>query len=621
MPDIIHLLPDSVANQIAAGEVIQRPSSVVKELMENAVDAGATLVQVFVNEAGKESIQVVDNGRGMSPTDARLAFERHATSKISQAADLFTLRTMGFRGEALPSIAAVAQVELRTRPEGEETGTRICIEGSKVRLQEMAACPVGANFQVRNLFYNVPARRKFLKSNHTELSNITAEFERIALANPCLAFRLTSGDSLLLSLESGNFRQRIAGIFGRRLDSQLIPLEVDTPLCRISGFVGAPAASRKKGAHQYFFVGGRYMRHPYFAKAVASAYDRLIPENDQVHFFLNFDIDPSRIDVNIHPQKTEIKFQDEREIWSILQAAVRESLGRYNAVPSIDFDAEDRPDIPVFTGRVDVTLPRVEFDPSYNPFASTPDAAPTRRASALRGAFLPEDVPAGALRGARPAADAGLPAECAAAPSPTLYAALSSAERESWTQALSVPCQVGGRYILTTTPDGLLLVDQHRAHMRVLYDSFRRNLRSREGTAQRLLFPQLVELPRSQTSALERILDDLSALGFDLSPLGGGSFSILAVPAGTESADPVELIETFVGDEGIPASALADEVHHRIALVLARRSAIADGQRLDEAAMRRLVGDLMASTLPAVAPDGRAAFRLLSPADLEALFS
>lgn len=607
MSDIIRLLPDSVANQIAAGEVIQRPSSVVKELMENAVDAGATLVQVFVSEAGKESIQVVDNGCGMSPTDARLAFERHATSKISQAADLFTLRTMGFRGEALPSIAAVAQVELRTRPEGEETGTRLCIEGSKVRLQEMTACPVGANFQVRNLFYNIPARRKFLKSNHTELSNITAEFERIALARPDVAFRLTSGETLLLSLEAGNFRQRIAGIFGRRLDSQIIPLEVETPLCRISGFIGTPEASRKKGAHQYFFVGGRYMRHPYFAKAVASAYDRLIPENDQVHFFLNFDIDPSRIDVNIHPQKTEIKFQDEREIWSILQASVRESLGRHNAVPSIDFDAGDMPDIPVFSGRTDVVQPRVEVDTSYNPFHSLPAAAASPRAVASRNAAaFPPSAAADTL---------------SAASAPVLYDSLAPDERAGWTQTAAVPQQVGRRYILTATADGLLLVDQHRAHMRVLYDNFRRDLRLRQGTAQRLLFPQLVELPRSQTAALERILDDLAALGFDLSPLGGGSFSILSVPAGTESVDPVELIETFTGDEGIPASALADEVHHRIALVLARRSAIADGQQLDEAAMRRLVAELMASSQPAVAPDGRRAFRLLSPADLEALFS
>ena len=346
MSDIIHLLPDSVANQIAAGEVILRPASMIKELVENALDAGATHIQVVVEDAGKTLVQVIDNGCGMSETDARMAFERHATSKIQQATDLFALRTMGFRGEALASIAAVAQVELRTRQKGQDLGTCINIEGSKVTKQELVSCPVGANFAVRNLFFNIPARRKFLKSNQTELSNIMAEFERIALAHPDVAFTLQSGSSIALDLAGGNFRQRIVGIFGRRIDKQLVPIEVKTTLANISGFVGMPTAARRKNAHQYLFVNGRFMRHPYFAKAILTAYERLIPEGQQVPFFIKFEVDPARTDVNIHPTKTEIKFEDDSAIFQILLAAVRESLGKYGAVPAIDFNTEARPDIP-----------------------------------------------------------------------------------------------------------------------------------------------------------------------------------------------------------------------------------------------------------------------------------
>ena len=376
MSDIIHLLPDSVANQIAAGEVIQRPASMIKELVENALDAGATHIQVVVEDAGKTLVQVIDNGCGMSETDARMAFERHATSKIQQATDLFALRTMGFRGEALASIAAVAQVELRTRQKGQDLGTCINIEGSKVTKQELVSCPVGANFAVRNLFFNIPARRKFLKSNQTELSNIMAEFERIALAHPDVAFTLQSGSSIALDLVGGNFRQRIVGIFGRRIDKQLVPIEVKTTLANISGFVGMPTAARRKNAHQYLFVNGRFMRHPYFAKAILTAYERLIPEGQQVPFFIKFEVDPARIDVNIHPTKTEIKFEDDSAIFQILLAAVRESLGKYGAVPAIDFNTEARPDIPTFNATggesVNIAPPQIHINTSFNPFDTTP---------------------------------------------------------------------------------------------------------------------------------------------------------------------------------------------------------------------------------------------------------
>ena len=371
MSDIIHLLPDSVANQIAAGEVIQRPASVIKELVENAIDAGATEIHVLVTDAGKTSIQVIDNGCGMSATDARLSFERHATSKIRTASDLFALRTMGFRGEALASIAAVAEVELKTRLAGDELGTRIVLAASKVECQEPVACPQGSNFAVKNLFFNVPARRKFLKSNATELNNILAEFERIVLVHPDIAFYLYSNDTALYNLPAVSLRQRIVSVFGKKLDQQLIALDVDTTLVRISGYVGKPDAARKKGAHQYFFVNGRYMRHPYFHKAVMEPYERLVPAGEQVPYFVYFDVDPANIDVNIHPTKTEIKFENEQAIWQILSAAVKETLGRFNIVPSIDFDTEDKPDIPVFdTGGEPVDQPRLHYDASYNPFKS-----------------------------------------------------------------------------------------------------------------------------------------------------------------------------------------------------------------------------------------------------------
>ena len=373
MPDIIHLLPDSVANQIAAGEVIQRPASVVKELVENSIDAKATRIDVLITDAGKTCIQIVDNGCGMSETDARLAFERHATSKISKASDLFCLHTMGFRGEALPSIAAVSQVELRTKMSEEKLGVCLSIEGSKVVDQQPVACDVGANFMVKNLFFNIPARRRFLKSNQTEFNNIVAEFEKIVLAHPEVRFSLVNNDSVVYDLPSGTYLQRIADIFGKRMNQQLLHIEVDTSIVRIKGFVGTPESSRKKGAKQFFFVNGRYMRHPYFGRAVMLAYDRLIPPDEQVPYFVYFDIDPSRIDVNIHPTKAEIKFEDEQEVFQILMASVKEAVGKFDVAPQLDFGSSATPDeIPVYDPRKkSVEQPSITLEGGYNPFENS----------------------------------------------------------------------------------------------------------------------------------------------------------------------------------------------------------------------------------------------------------
>lgn len=371
MSDMIRLLPASVANQIAAGEVIQRPASVVKELIENAIDAGAKNIQVLVTDAGKTSVQVIDDGVGMSETDARLAFERHATSKISKANDLFSLKTMGFRGEALASISAVAQVELKTRRQDREIGTKVEVAASELVSQEAISCAPGCTFYVRNLFYNIPARRKFLKSNTTELSNILVEFERIALVNSHLSFMLYHNGSELFNLPVASQRQRIINIFGKKLNQQLLNLDVETTLVKVSGYVAKPEASRKKGAHQYFFVNGRYMRHPYFHRAVMEAYEKLIPVGEQVSYFIYLEVDPASIDVNIHPTKTEIKFENEQAIWQVIAAVVKETLGKFNAVPSIDFDTEDRPDIPVFSDFSDTPVlspPVVAVNHDFNPF-------------------------------------------------------------------------------------------------------------------------------------------------------------------------------------------------------------------------------------------------------------
>ena len=381
MSDIIHLLPDSIANQIAAGEVIQRPASVVKELVENAIDAGATQIQILIKDAGKTLVQVIDNGKGMSETDARMAFERHATSKISKADDLFSLHTMGFRGEALASIAAVAQVELRTRQKGADLGTRLEIFGSQLQHIEEDACPEGSIFSVKNLFYNVPARRKFLKTNDTEFRNIITEFERIALVNPSVSMSLYHNDTEILNLPESGLRQRIMNVYGKNLNQKLLSLEAESSLVSISGFVGKPETAKKRGALQYFFVNGRFMKHPYFHKAVMQAYDQLIPAGEMPNYFIYFNLDPATIDVNIHPTKTEIKFENEQPIWQILLAAVRETLAKSSAIPMIDFDTEDSIDIPVYNPEKKISgneSPKVQIRSEYNPFKREATPSDTR---------------------------------------------------------------------------------------------------------------------------------------------------------------------------------------------------------------------------------------------------
>lgn len=667
MSDIIHLLPDSVANQIAAGEVIQRPASMIKELVENALDAGATHIQVVVEDAGKTLVQVIDNGCGMSETDARMAFERHATSKIQQATDLFALRTMGFRGEALASIAAVAQVELRTRQKEQDLGTCINIEGSKVTKQELVSCPVGANFAVRNLFFNIPARRKFLKSNQTELSNIMAEFERIALAHPDVAFTLQSGSSIALDLAGGNFRQRIVGIFGRRIDKQLVPIEVKTTLANISGFVGMPTAARRKNAHQYLFVNGRFMRHPYFAKAILTAYERLIPEGQQVPFFIKFEVDPARIDVNIHPTKTEIKFEDDSAIFQILLAAVRESLGKYGAVPAIDFNTEARPDIPTFNATggesVNIAPPQIHINTSFNPFDTTP-APPThneqgatvdKSSTSFTSSYTPprphstidwqriyENTQKSFQSETNPSSqsinteqddeieiesryednDVPLPSHFTPLPTPEetptlLYKELPDTGKIAWNEKKDGDFyQYQGRYIITALPMGMALIDQHRAHIRILYERYQQQLLQHKSASQKLLFPETLTLSPSEGVILNQILPQLKDIGFDINNDEKGNFILTGVPIQTEGIAPTALINSILADALTGQANAADTMGHTISLAMARKVALPYGQLLNTQEMSTLLEQLFNSSTPNLTPDGTLIMTILNPEKL-----
>ncbi len=609
MSDVIQLLPDSVANQIAAGEVIQRPASVIKELVENSVDAGAKNIQVLVVDAGRTTIQVIDDGRGMSETDARLAFERHATSKIRKADDLFALHTMGFRGEALPSIVAVAQVELTARMSGDELGTRLLMQGSRLVSQEPVACPVGCNFKVENLFFNVPARRKFLKSNTTELANILTAFERIALVYPDIAFTLHSNGSELMNLRAGTLRQRIVDIFGKKLNQELLPVEVDTAICRISGFVGKPESAKKKGAHNYFFVNGRYMRHAYFHKAVASAYDRLVPQGEQVPYFIYFDVSPADIDVNIHPTKTEIKFENEQSIWQILMAAVRDAIGRFCEVPSIDFDTEGRPDIPVFDPMNNaVEMPKVSYNPAYNPFQSSArpaqHTAPTDWQQLYEGALAtPADTETPDLFGPTDELPAATDkhADLIAEKSPAHY-------------------QYKGRYIMTAVKSGLMIIDQQRADIRIRYERYMAQLSRQTARTQRLLFPEVLQLPPSDAVVLQRIMPDLQHMGFELSDLGGTSYAVAGVPAELDGMDPVTLVRHIVADAADSTQGTAEALHAALALSLARHAAIPQGQVLTNEEMERVVNELFACSNVNYTPDGRAILCILEQHDIEKLF-
>ncbi|MBR4389626.1 MAG: DNA mismatch repair endonuclease MutL [Prevotella sp.] len=594
MSDIIQLLPDSVANQIAAGEVIQRPASVVKELVENAVDAGAKHIHVSVVDAGRTTIQVVDDGTGMSATDARLAFERHATSKIRHADDLFDLRTMGFRGEALPSIAAVAQVELRTRRGEDELGTLLNISGSRFLSQEPVACQQGCNFKVENLFFNVPARRKFLKSNATELGNVLAAFERIVLVNPDITFSLQSNGTELMSLPATGLRQRIVDVFGKRMNQDLLPVEVETGLCRIYGYVGKPEASRKKGAQQFFFVNGRFMRHAYFNKAVQSAFERIVAQGEQVPYFIYFEVAPADIDVNIHPTKTEIKFENEQSIWQILTAAIRDAVGRFNEVPTIDFDTVGRPDIPVYLEKGDAKIPKTNYNPGYNPF----DGCPTQNKQKV-----PEQW------------EQLFPDMVERNEEPGLFGQVGVDDNIIDDKSTD-HYQYKGRYVMTAVKSGLMVIDQHRAHLRILFEEYLKRTQHHHWTTQRLLFPEELSLSASDKVGLQTVAKELRNLGFDFDDTDEGMV-LRGIPAGIDDVAPTKLMADVLAQAASLEQRATDKMTETLVLGMARSAAIPYGQVLSNEEMDHLVNGLFRCSDVNIAPDGHRIHFILQQQEIE----
>ena len=625
MSDVIKLLPDSVANQIAAGEVIQRPASVIKELVENAIDAHATHVQIILKDAGRTLIQIIDDGVGMSETDARLAFERHSTSKIRTADDLFTLHTMGFRGEALASIAAISQVELRTRRHDDQLGTHLIINASKCESQEPDMCPAGSNFMIKNIFFNVPARRKFLKSNQVELSNIVKEFEKLALVNNTVEFTLMHNGNVMYKLMKGTFRQRIAALMGNSLDQQLLPIGIDTSLVKVEGYVGKPENARKRNALQFMFVNERYMRHPYFHKAVMTAYEQLIPEGEQPNYFLRFTVDPQAIDVNIHPTKTEIKFEDELPIWQILAAGVKETLGRFSEVPVIDFDTQDAPSIPAYQGHVEVHRPEIEVDPSYNPFNSQHSQsshAQSRQRQAPSDSSLSnwDELFANFERKKRDSIVTDAGQQSAAMPvSPSDETTVANPVLPLG-DLQSVYLQLKGRYILSPAKSGLMIIDQHRAHVRILFDRYINRVNNGSMSSQAVLFPEVLHLSAAQSVTLQGLLPEMEKMGFSLSALSGNDWTVNAVPSGLDGIDMSSMINQIVESVENGGLPLKKRIYDHLALTLARSAAIPMGRTLMQEEMEMLVADLLRLPEPNYTPDGKTIITVIPIEQLNKMF-
>lgn len=586
----VKVLSQQVASQIAAGEVVNRPASVVKELVENAVDAGADSIKVILTDAGRTMIQVTDNGCGMEAQDARTAFERHATSKIRESDDLYTLTTFGFRGEALPSIAAVAEVQLRTRTALSDTGTEIIIKASEIEHDEPCVCPVGSTFTVRNLFYNVPARRKFLKSNQTEFGHIVNEIERVALAHPEVAIELTHQNEQVLSLPISAVKQRIVNLFGRKINEALLPVDVETSVVKVSGFCSNLDNVKGKGAKQFFFVNGRYMRHPYFHKAVLSAYEGLVPEGDQPSYFLFLEVPADTIDVNIHPTKTEIKFQDEQVIWKIIMAAVKETVGRFEEMPTIDFNTADMPDIPIYDPSRPVVQPKVEINTSFNPFAGGRSDCHVNRSNTDNWSKLYGDVIERKVNES--------PIDFRPAPQPLV---------QPEEQPLH-PYQFADRYILVPSDEGLMIIDQHRAHIRVLYDRFMADAQAHNAPSQGLLFPEMFQLSAADAAIFSELKPRFAELGFDLSDMGRGAVAVQGVPSGMEGQDYERLITDMIADLRINPTQEQSRQLESMALAMARKAAIPSGRHLTEDEMRELVRSLKSSPMPSRTPDAKTTY-------------
>jgi DNA mismatch repair protein MutL len=613
LTDIIKLLPDSVANQIAAGEVIQRPASAVKELLENALDSGATQIDLIVKDAGKTLIQVIDNGCGMSETDARMSFERHATSKIQKADDLFAIRTMGFRGEALASIAAIAQVELKSKRSEDELGTQINIEGSVVKNQSPVAMNSGTQIAVKNLFFNVPARRNFLKSNPAEMRHIVEEFHRISLMHPGVAFSLISNDKQLFHLNAGNLKQRIVGLFGNAYNERLLPVSQEADTVSITGFIGKAVFAKKTRGEQYFFVNKRFIRHPYLHHAIENAFQELLPKDSFPTYFLNIQIDPAEIDINIHPTKTEVNFQDTKLIYAILHAAVKKTIGQHNLAPMIDFD--EPTDVPIDFGEISranrpITPPSVDIDKNFNPFHQS-DSQDFR--------FKPNSAgkSPGNWRVLYSDEEESNPRSNANAERQKTFEKQSDlTELQGNTRLI----QLRQRFIVTAIRSGLMVIDQHLAHWRILYEKFLKQLERGQQGSQQELFPQQIRLNSDDAAILTEIIQDLAILGYQINPVSSNTFVINGTPDDLKDKDIQELIEQMLEQYKRNAVDLQLQKKLNLARTMSAQTAVKYGQILNEQEMTALIDQLFACQVPEVSPDGRKIIVTLPLDQLQQLF-
>ncbi len=606
MSDIIQLLPDSVANQIAAGEVIQRPASVVKELMENAIDAESDTITVNIKDAGKTLIQIIDDGKGMSETDARMAFERHATSKISNANDLFAIGTMGFRGEALASIAAVADVELRTKIPENELGTYIHIKGTAIQKQEPVSCSPGANFSIKNLFFNIPARRKFLKKNVTEFNYIKNEFQKVALAYPEIGFSLIHNDNTVYKLRGGSLRQRIIEIFGKNINQYLVPVNSETSILKIYGFIGKPEIARRSKKEQFFYVNNRFMKHPYFYKAVLSAYEQIIDPSTLPVFFLYFEISPDKIDINIHPAKTEINFEDSRGIFQILRATVREALGKFNVVPSIDFDREGEIEMPYINENAEYNAPEVSYDPTYNPFEQNSNTYSNKSTNKnykdnidnwekLYEGFENENMQENSFPEQK---------------------TIDDNEETGFVKVF----QMKNKYIVTPVKSGLMIINPKRAHERILFERFMSMSRTDSISSQKVLYPQIIELNLNDLELISQVLDDLGQIGFEITISNDENLQITGIPAHLTDLNQKDLIERILINLKDDGQNIIDNAKERLSEITAKAASVNYGRKFTSEEMKNVIDNLFACQMPNFTPSGRTIISIIKYEDIEKLF-
>ncbi len=613
MPDIIHLLPDSVANQIAAGEVIQRPASAAKELLENSVDSGADSITLLVKDAGKSLVQVIDNGCGMSETDARMCFERHATSKIKEANDLFAIHTLGFRGEAMASIAAISQVELKSRKKEEELGTCLRIEGSEVMGQEICSPPAGTSISVKNLFFNLPARRKFLKSNNTEIRHIIEEFQRVALVYPQIKFSLFIQNKQMFKLDNSGLKQRIAALFNPSFNNRLIPIENESSLVTIKGFIGKPEFAKKTRGEQYFFVNGRFIRHPYLNHAVSGAFEELMPKDAFPTYFIYFTLDPSEIDINIHPTKTEVKFENDKMIYAFLASSVKQALGKFNIAPSIDFDIERGMDITPGPRNSEIKAPQIQTNPDYNPF-DNPTGKPMGSGFSgkpntsgnwqkLYEGLEPDQLDLSFKKNGE--------SNLESIDGKTRY------DQEVFDQ---IGFQIHSKYLLSSVRSGLMLIDQQRAHERILFEHYTEILNNRKGSSQQLLFPVTVEVSPGDATIIKELLEDLGILGFNMEEFGKNSFIINGSPVELNNEGIQDVLDKIIENYKKNLKDIGRDRRINLARSMAVNLAIKQGKKLQQDEINSLIDQLFACKMPQVSPDGKAVVRIITLEELTELF-